>query len=144
MSRIARTALRSGLAVGVLAAVSVVGATGASAAVKPSAQILSEKYACTATYPEVCLGIYYKSNGVIDHEQIQANLNANTNYEYILNTPADGTLYGQSHTMVKAGWAPLQTEPFTAGGTYCAVVHYGWTLLSPKGFNSDAACVTMD
>jgi hypothetical protein len=101
MSKVTKAAVRGVLAVGLLAGVSAVGATSASA------RALSDSYGCTSSYPEVCLGLYYGgSSGFLSSEQIQGNLDYGVTYRYVLQTPGGGLDESPWATTSKAGWAP--------------------------------------
>jgi hypothetical protein len=76
MSRITTAAMRGALAVGLLIGVSAAGTASATAAVTPKT---SEKYTCTASYPEVCLGVFY-SGSTVTSEVMQANMDAGDAY----------------------------------------------------------------
>jgi hypothetical protein len=123
MSKIARRVVRASLAVGLLAGVSVVGATSASAS--------SLKYGCTASYPEVCLGLYYSIDGFGDpgvgSEQVQADVDHNIYYQYVLVTP-DGTKhYSQVYHSTAAGWGAKWQPTYHLVGAYQAYVETGST-----------------
>jgi hypothetical protein len=137
MSKVTRAAVRGALAVGLLAGVSAAGAASASAAVTPMA--VTDTYACTATYPEVCLGIYHNGSS-ISHEQLQGNLNHDVGYEFELVLPDHDLYTTLGKTTSAAGWTAPVTAPFTSPGQYCAYINY----LPPgasKAQTSAEACV---
>jgi hypothetical protein len=129
MLKVVRAAARASLVVGLLAGVSVVGATNASAA--------SPAYTCTGSYPEVCLGVYYSGGGVTG-ERVQANLDHGVYYQYTLYEPNGATAYSPVYQTSSAGWGQTYPFPFTMAGAYCAVVQYGST--TSLGSYSGTAC----
>lgn len=107
----ARITACASLAVGLMAAVSVVGATSASAAT----------FTCTGSYPEVCIG--FTSTG----EQVQVNIDHDVLYQVILVSPI-GDTYTNPTTSVAAGWQTKVEFPSFGSGGYWAVVRYGSDL----------------
>ena len=137
MSKVTIAAVRGALAVGVLAGVSAAGAASASAAVTPTA--LTDSYTCTATYPEVCLGIYHNGSS-ISYEQFRGDLNHGVGYEFELVLPDHDLYTTLGKTTSAAGWTEPVTTPFTSPGEYCAYLSY----LPPgasKAKTSAEACV---
>ena len=123
MSKIARRAVRASLAFGLLGGITVAGVTSASAA--------SPIYGCTASYPEICLGVYYTVDSYGDrsftHEQIQADVDADLYYRYTLITP-DGVQHtSATYYSTAATWGAKWTPGYTAPGEYQAVVQTGTT-----------------
>jgi hypothetical protein len=117
MSRIMTIALRTAVASGVLLGAGFVGATEASAA-SPS------RYACTATYPEVCVGVY-TTFGVIYSEQVQGNFDHGTWYQYIVSqSNGDETKTGD-YFNESSGWGVARQFPDSGFGRVCVWVRYG-------------------
>ncbi|HXL88678.1 MAG TPA: hypothetical protein VN969_06765 [Streptosporangiaceae bacterium] len=137
MSKVTRAAVRGALAVGLLAGVSAVGATSASA------QALSESYTCTSSYPEVCLGVYYGgSSGFVSSEEMRGNLDYDVTYRYMLQTPGGGLDESPWATTGAAGWAPSYPEYDPTQGQYCAYIEYLVGALR-EARDSAKACVSI-
>lgn len=120
-SKAARITACACLTVGLMADISVVAATSASAAT----------FTCTGSYPEVCLG--FTSGG----EQAQVNIDHGVFYQYILFPPNGDTDKTFPATSVPAGWQTPAGFPSFGSGEYCAEVAYGPGLQSFSGL----ACI---
>lgn len=124
-SKAVRITAGASLAVGLMAGVSVAGATSASAA--------DSNFACTGSYPEICLGV--SSSG----EEAQANLDYGLEYMYWLSVPGGGQAQSTLYYASSAGWGQTASFPSWGPGYYCAWVDYWYP--GSEYSSSAPACV---
>ena len=124
MSKTSTRVVRAGLIFGLLAGVSIVSTTSASASSTP--------YTCTATYPEVCLGATYSLDsfgdpGGVESQQVQTLVNQGVYYEYVLVTPDGVQHHSGTYHAGSPGWGAKWPQSFHQYGWYEAFVKYGST-----------------